>query len=346
MIMTTTKKKPFWIRRRSGSAVTTDDNNKKSDDCVRAVATSDDDDDDDSSNDCSGCESSSEQKQRKSFRRFKAREPMDVEAYMARREMTATQERWNALTMLPSPLYCIYCILSASWVPTTTTDGSSIQPPPLDDDSSSPATQLVHYLWGAANTGCASLPIPPVSVLLVALGVCIHAPFSFHYHWVYAHRLPPGLSRTLHWSRRLDQAFIHVASACICAGLAATGNSAWWCWYYVLANTLFQVDCIVQHFLRHAVRPRVNQLRIFTSLVVYTLPVLLVLNEPMLFGQIWLCFGVGSYCFAAYPIGGWSHAVFHVVIAGAAPPLMQAAVRADTTGAVERAVWCAASRQV
>ena len=43
---------------------------------------------------------------------------IDVQAYMAKREMTALQEKWNALTMIPHPLLCFYFIAAGLWIPT------------------------------------------------------------------------------------------------------------------------------------------------------------------------------------------------------------------------------------
>lgn len=39
-----------------------------------------------------------------------------VTTYMSSREMTPLQERWNALTMLPSLLFCIYFVLGGKWL--------------------------------------------------------------------------------------------------------------------------------------------------------------------------------------------------------------------------------------
>ena len=41
---------------------------------------------------------------------------LNVEMYMAKREMTKTQERWNAVSVLPSPLYCLYFLCTAQWL--------------------------------------------------------------------------------------------------------------------------------------------------------------------------------------------------------------------------------------
>jgi len=107
-------------------------------------------------------------------------------------------------------------------------------------------------------------------------------------------------------------------------------------------NTLVNADCVWEHFLRQQVRPRVNQLRILAAMLLYTLPIMG--WDAALFGQIWLVFAIACYFFAAYPIGGWSHAVFHLVIALAAPLLMQAGTMVAQED-VQRGVWCIEQQQ-
>ena len=152
-----------------------------------------------------------------------------VDAYMASREMTEQQERWNALTMIPSPLYCIYYILAGKWL----------------NDAAAQVDTLEEHFDESTCIKSSWFPnlhaMPPLAVMFVALGIAIHAPFSFIYHWKYAHALPPGIARTDHVSRRLDQAMIHVASAFI---TYATSVS----WEYFLANVLYNADCFHRQF--------------------------------------------------------------------------------------------------
>lgn len=159
------------------------------------------------------------------------RQPVDVETYMARREMTKLQERWNALTMLPYPAYCLYYLLSAQWF----FQQDSSRSPEEAVVSSLPTMKIMAsssswlLLFGATDEyGCLppsswhSMPcLPPTPVLAVALGVMAHAPSSFLYHWCYAHTLPP-VARSHHWSRRMDQALIHVCSIFACCGTATS----------------------------------------------------------------------------------------------------------------------------
>lgn len=163
--------------------------------------------------------------------------PGDVDAYMARREMTKHQERWNALTMIPSPLYCFYYILNGKWLSNAgTTDAVFMSTNDLDESSCIHSMCFPHLH-----------AMPPLTVMFVALGIALHAPFSFLYHWKYAHALPPGIARTDHLSRRLDQAMIHVASAFIAYATSAS-------WHYFLANVLYNSDCWRRHIFQKEVR--------------------------------------------------------------------------------------------
>lgn len=154
-----------------------------------------------------------------------------VDVYMASREMTITQERGNALTMIPSPLYCIYYILAGKWL----TNASHIL---LLENTTTSTDDCIQSAWFPQLHS-----MPPLAVTCVALGILLHAPFSFVYHWHYAPLLKPGIARTDHVSRRLDQAMIHVASAFFSY---ATSGSV----YYFGANVLYNADCAIRQFQR------------------------------------------------------------------------------------------------
>jgi hypothetical protein len=136
---------------------------------------------------------------------------LDVNKYMAKREMSPLQERVNAITVMPSALFCFYFLLSGSWLDPAVVDATRDE-------------IMIHQNMEKDWTGCISSSwfpnlhsLPPRPVLAAAIGIILHAPCSFVYHWTYAHRLPPGLARTTHWSRRLDQVscccFLYVISA-------------------------------------------------------------------------------------------------------------------------------------
>jgi hypothetical protein len=245
---------------------------------------------------------------------------IDVDKYMAKREMSPIQEKWNALTMIPSPIFCLWFILSGYWVNPLLVEEAKL-------DVMSPSD--VSGLSGLANdamadsNGCLAptwwhgMPaLAPLPVVATAFGIIAHAPFSFMYHWEFAHKLGRE-GRTNHWSRRADQAMIHFASACMAYGTSGS-------WDFFVANVFYNADCIYRQFVRK-VRPRRNQIRILISMLAYTVPVLR-RGDLLLFGEIWLVMGASLWFFIAYPIGGWSHAVFHLFIALAPPLIMRAAL--------------------
>jgi len=234
----------------------------------------------------------------------KKRAPLDVDKYMAAREMTATQERWNALTMIPSPLYCLYYIFVGLWIsPEMKHEFRDVDT--IDD------SKCIQSDWFPNLVA-----FPPGAVLAVFIAISIHAPFSFLYHWKYAHALPPGLPRTTHWSRRMDHAMIHTASVFL--SYATSGS-----WDYLLVNLLFNADCIYRQF-KKKVRPRRNQIRVGLSIVAYTIPILN-RGEISLFLRCWVVLYFAGWFFIKYPVGGWSHSVFHIIIAFLPPLIMQAA---------------------
>mmetsp|Transcript_1181 Transcript_1181/g.1906 ORF Transcript_1181/g.1906 Transcript_1181/m.1906 type:complete len:355 (+) Transcript_1181:134-1198(+) len=230
-----------------------------------------------------------------------------VHEYMNGREMSPLQEKWNALTVVPSPLFCMYFILSSLW---------------LSDDDIARAT-IEDQTYEVGNDECVNLSFlpkfyaaPPAPVFAIAIGIILHFPFSFLYHWKYAIELPPGLPRIGHWSRRLDHCFIHVISSCI--SLGTSGN-----WNYFYICSLFNLDCAMRHF-RKTIFPRRNQIRLALSIFLYAVPILM-RGEMVVFLQLFLLMGIAGWFFITYPIGGWSHAAFHVVIAFVPPLLMKEA---------------------
>ena len=230
----------------------------------------------------------------------------DVGKYMAAREMTPLQERMNALTVFPSLCYCFMVLLSGSWESKSYIEANAEK---ITNEMEFDDLLCINSHW---------LPhvhaLPPAPVLAVMIGIICHGPFSFIYHWKYAHRLPPGLARTTHWSRRMDQGMLHFQSAFF--SYATTGRLD-----FLLANVFFNMDCFYRQFLEE-VRPRRNQTRIGISIAAYTLP-LLIRGKFITFLKLCGLFGVGGWLFSQYPIGGWSHSVFHIVCTFV-PPIMLA----------------------
>ena len=252
---------------------------------------------------------------------------VDLEKYMSSREMTPFQERMNALTMIPAPVFCFVYILSGNWMSKTLVAEAAMRNL-VDQDPDMTAT----FQDSNACIDWSSLPmvgwilgnlhaLPPLSVLTIMLGIVAHAPFSFLYHWKYAHTLSPS-ERTNHWSRRMDQSMLHVQS---CLSAYATSGHV----DFFLVNAIFNIDCIYRQF-EPLVRPRRNQGRLGVAIVAWTIPILR-RGDFEMFAQVIFLLATGIYLFIRYPIGGWSHAAFHLVLLPLMPLLMQIAVGLDSS---------------
>lgn len=209
----------------------------------------------------------------------------DLKEFLSRRQMTRTQERWNALTMLPFAVYTLWFVWTEEY--------------------------QLHGSWSE----------PPHTVLAIMLGAVVHVPYSFLYHWTYAHSFSCGLQRMKHWSRRMDHAMIHVASA-----LFALGTSGRW--DYFALNAIWNFDCAMKHW-ETEIHPWRNQVRILISVFLYTLP-MLYRATWQLWLQAWGIVFISFTFFGLYPIGGWSHSAFHILFTFLAPTLLQAALLAST----------------
>ena len=262
-------------------------------------------------------------------------EDIAVDKYMARRQMTPAQEKMNALTVIPNVVYCFYFLLSGAWL-----DYEAIEEAREEIASGNKFVEDFD-----PSTMCISSKffpnlhsLPPLPVVAAATGVVLHAPFSFIYHWIYAHRLPAGLVKMNHWSRRMDQAMIHVISAAW--AYSTSGNV-----YYFLANLAFNVDCILRQF-ESSVRPKRNQARITISCIAYMIPYFN-RGEILLLLQLAAIYGLSGWLFAAYPIGGWSHSAFHLVIALAPPLVFAAALQLPTSQQrIQIAAQCAVMQEM
>lgn len=259
--------------------------------------------------------------------------PLDVEEYAAGREMTKTQEHWNALSMVPPTIYCLVYLFTSAWINSDLLEKAQedYDADPLNflpqiaeasKNNGSPWTQVmgVGNDFSPSSVGCLPwniLPaLPPLTILSVIVGTTAHMPFSFLYHWNYAHKLD-RVARMNHWSRRLDQMMIHFASA---AFSYATSGS----FDFFVACALFNLHCMYRHaFLAHY-RPRSNQLRIGIAILAYSLPILR-RGDLDKFGLFWLIMGTSIWLFSKYPIGGWSHCAFHFLIGLVPVILMQVA---------------------
>jgi len=195
------------------------------------------------------------------------------EANFDHRAMTPMQERFNAITMLPGMIYSI------------------------------------HFCWLVASSnqqsGGAKSWLPPLSVIASAVATLVHSSCSMLYHWKYATTIIEPSKRIEHWSRRLDSASIHFASAF--ASYSTTGRVD-----YFILNVLFNLDSSLKH-AEEEVQPRRNLNRIGISILLYILPVL-VYGHYDLFAQYLIMFALCGWLFVRYPFGGWSHGMFHLVL--------------------------------
>lgn len=252
-------------------------------------------------------------------------EHCEVGKYMVAREMTPLQERMNALTFVPGFVYCVMFFLTGSWLSQSFIEDYANR---MVDDDGFDTSQCITSSW-FPNVHA----MPPLASLAAGIGIIGHTPFSMLYHWQYAHRLPSGLPRMNHWSRRMDQAMIHFC--CAMMSFASTGNSK-----YFLANTLFNMDCFYRQFLQEIV-PKRNQRRIGIGIFFYSLPLLL-RGDFLSYFQLLCLFALSGWLFAKYPIGGWSHAVFHIVL-DLIPPIMFASALklSSSQSQLEVAAHCA-----
>jgi len=246
----------------------------------------------------------------------------DVTAYMNDRVMTPKQEKCNAWTVVPNPIYCLYFILAGKWV-----SDQMLEDARVDFESYASNSPINNYnqwvkefdpdysilrMLGLSGQ-CVDIhwlpnfhALPPLPIIAISLGIILHAPASFLYHWYCAVKLPPGLARIEHWSRRLDHSMIHIASALISYGTSGR-------WDYFFVNAVFNMDCVYRQFT-HRVHPKRNKIRILISMLAYSFPVLR-RGQIDLFLKIWVVFIAAGWFFVKYPVKGWSHSVFHIIIA-------------------------------
>jgi len=246
-----------------------------------------------------------------------------VGKYMSERMMTPLQEKLNAWTVVPNVIYCMYFIFSGNWLTEESIDMAQLDMMgyahmqeegdfrqwATDVNASNQFTLLNMFGLKEKCLFSSYFPnlnaFPPLPLLAIAIGITLHAPFSFLYHYNCALILPPDISRIEHWSRRMDHSMIHVASAFLSYG--TTGR-----WDYFIINSIYNLDCVYRQFLP-IVNPKLNKIRILISFVSYTIPVLKRGNFTT-FMQLWFIIVISAWLFAKYPIKGWSHSAFHVVM--------------------------------
>lgn len=107
-------------------------------------------------------------------------------------------------------------------------------------------------------------------------------------------------------------------------------------------NSIYNLDCIYRHFETN-VKPGRNKIRMMIAMVGCTLPIL-VRGDTVNFINIWVVLLIAGWFFVLYPIGGWSHAVFHLVLWLVPPILMNTALHLPASEAsLKVATQCAVS---
>jgi len=234
----------------------------------------------------------------------------DIEAYLQKRVMTTTQEMFNAVTMIPGMVVAIYFILAGCWIQEIDQFEGTIE-------TESWIADIAKQLFGmnehslVESFGClhstifpALTALPPLTIVAAAVGNLFHSAVSIYYHWSCATVIEPRY-RITHWTRRADNASIHFAS--IFASYATSNRLD-----YFLFNLVFNLDCMSKQ-LEKECHPRRNQSRLAASIILYLLPVV-VNGHYSLFLQFALMFIMAGWFFGAYPVGGWSHGLFHIIL--------------------------------
>jgi len=100
---------------------------------------------------------------------------------------------------------------------------------------------------------------------------------------------------------------------------ATSGNFHFW-----LGCLVFNLDCMYRH-CKMKIYPNRNLIRVSISALLYLLP-LIVRRLYGIFLTATLVLCLSAWLFSAYPLKGYSHSAFHIVI-GFIPPLLISAAR-------------------
>lgn len=182
-------------------------------------------------------------------------------------------------------------------------------------------TMLVPTAWVLTSWRLGGYTLTSSSCLLV-LSVALHMPFSVYYH------LRVALSHAGKWPlpctidntpRRLDQTGIHLAHAT--AAVALSGGQI----AFALAALAFNAAAVAQQW-RREVAPLRNQRNIGLSVLLCVLPMIWRGDWADLSAAV--AWGLpGVLLFSFYPFGGYSHAIFHVLMGGYSQALVMSTQR-------------------
>lgn len=231
----------------------------------------------------------------------------DLSKRANQRQMTTAQEVYNAISMLPTFFLAFYFVVGGTWL--TDLDIAKAEEELMVSEPN--GTYLVD---SHQCISCRLFPslyaFPPLPILSIAFGIMLHTPCSMYYHLLCAFKIPPGPKRMDHWSRRLDQTMIHFISLFSCYGTSGSFD-------YMLIALAFSLDSMYRLF-QNGHRPKRILIRMILACLMPIAP--LVTRGLLLeFMQLLVIYGLSGWLFSAYPIKGWSHGTFHLLLTGANP---------------------------
>lgn len=161
----------------------------------------------------------------------------------------------------------------------------------------------------------------PLHAWVLVTSVWVHLPFSLVYHVECALRRDDTFDPLRCWSRRLDNSFIHVSAACIAFG-TSHGSVP-----YLVACALFNAVAIARHW-QDEVHIYRNQNMTLTSIMLYIAPMIWRRDVANLAAAMMSLFPAGMI-FRTYACGGYSHAIFHVLMGLFAVDVLNSALGQD-----------------
>jgi hypothetical protein len=259
-----------------------------------------------------------------------------MERIASRRQMSTSQEVWNAITMLVTPLMGLFFVLSGMWV--TEEDVLHARESLLNDINNPLDLNVYREDRCIRSQVFPRLPaMPPVATLSIVLGYVLHSPCSVYYHLLCAFKIPPGPKRLDHWSRRLDQAMIHVMGTFVSYGISGSIK-------YGLISSAFTVDSIYRLF-KPIHQPQSILIRMIICFLMPLFPALIYGYFEEVF-QFLLIYAVSGWMFTTYPLGGYSHGFFHLIAALSNPIQLVLSTKLLTSRqAIEIAATCVVAAQ-
>jgi len=231
------------------------------------------------------------------------------------RDMNPLQEVTNGCTMVVSAIAIMYNLLSYDWLNVVVKE---VNAHPVDNnvERRSCGGMLSFLPLPVLGRGIVLVWPIPVPILAIVAGVLIQVRFSFVYHTCYATRLN-GSKRIEHWSRRADFCCIHIATSLFSYALTVSFP------YFLLSLVLTLESCYKQ--FEPVVNPRRNLFRVVLSILFYLVPAFINASSNQLC-RLLVLYPIVTWLFVVYPLGLWSHSMFHLLIMLIPPILMEIVV--------------------